>query len=359
MSYEPRTGVGEAVGTGLQAACDGMPVELAQAGAMRIQECLVILAAATGGAGGVPLDGVQSCLALASQRLETAGEVLQTAREGLSAYAGSIGLSDFRACQADGEMTGGPALQGEKHDLSLPPDFRLPEPRQWDASKLRQRGALELLPNIDRPTVVRKWSLPNDAHRAILEALTNESHPHLLGPLAFTVLPDGALVEDYPVVKEPDLGQALPVLKDALRQGKININHIVDLGLQLADALSYLHRRDIIHRDLTIRKNRSNAFVGIRHGKLHVTVFDYNLADRATRFLDGQFDVFKAGEILRLLTHDYDSPSQSYAPYIDPSHPLVGIIDTALAPSNARHHGRPCYKNAMELHSALSSIRRA
>jgi len=76
-----------------------------------------------------------------------------------------------------------------------------------------------------------------------LEVMRSVSHPHIVSVI------DGDVYANIPfiVLEFCENGSLRNVLE---LQGRLNINDALILGIQLADALAYLHSKGIIHRDL-------------------------------------------------------------------------------------------------------------
>lgn len=215
-----------------------------------------------------------------------------------------------------------------------------------------------------------KHSYCREPQAKFVEELRHRPHPNLLTPLDVSVS-TGEIWETYPVVNKTTISEAYDALKTALAEGIISVDDIVEVGMQITDALSYMHARGVIHGDL----GTHNVFIGVEEGRLHTILFDYGAVmpsdegvllsemgyNNTEQDQDGPSDTrvetLYVGSLLHNLTHSYDFETCEYVPDIEPDHPLIEIIRTAMMPIDTAHKDRPCYNDAGMMHEALLSLR--
>ncbi|MEZ4458799.1 MAG: protein kinase [bacterium] len=89
-------------------------------------------------------------------------------------------------------------------------------------------------------------------------------------------------------------------LADRVLQGRMAIDHVLEIGVQVCSALSAAHDANIIHRDL----KPENIFLVDSGGEIHVKVLDFGIAKE----LGATTSVTRTGQIFG--TPEYMSPEQ-------------------------------------------------
>jgi Protein tyrosine and serine/threonine kinase len=199
-----------------------------------------------------------------------------------------------------------------------------------------------------------------------LAALVADPQPNLLVPISFSGAPGEVLVEDYDdltALKKLDV-ESFEVRRE-LSQGRTSMAQVVDLLVQLSDAVDFIHRSGFVHRDV----RSTNVFLRRDPERLVPILFDY---DSITRpffseegelrvdleappevrvghvMIDSRFDVYQLGWLLRKLTH-YEAAPDIWTPVAPVSASLKELIGCATGPFGDR------YSSAGELAAALLS----
>src|SRR5258707_10539408 len=91
------------------------------------------------------------------------------------------------------------------------------------------------------------------------------------------------------------------------REGVLTLGEVIDIGIQVAEALEYSHSRGVIHRDI-----KPENIMGVREdgGRVRVRIIDFGLARGAT-----ESRITKTGTIAGTLS--YMSPEQVAASDVD------------------------------------------
>lgn len=89
-------------------------------------------------------------------------------------------------------------------------------------------------------------------------------------------------------------------LSDRVAEGRLALDHVLEIGIQVCSALSAAHEANIIHRDL----KPENIFLVDSGGDIHVKVLDFGIA----KDLGSTSNVTRTGQIFG--TPEYMSPEQ-------------------------------------------------
>ena len=157
------------------------------------------------------------------------------------------------------------------------------------------------------------------------------------------------LVEDYPdLTALSKLDVAGLDIRRELSEGRLELGEVVAFMVELSDAVAYIHRHGFVHRDV----RSTNVFVRREDGRLIPTLFDYDLITRpfflaeaeihvdleappevrvGHVLIDGRFDVYQLGWMLRKLTH-YEAAPDIWTPVAPLSERLRAIIGCATGP---------------------------
>jgi serine/threonine protein kinase len=187
-----------------------------------------------------------------------------------------------------------------------------------------------------------------------LHALATQPHPNLLIPHRFAGGPGEVLVEDYPDLSDQQrLDTCGFELRNQLAKGALRLDQIVDLVVQLADGVGFIHASGFVHQDVRSR----NVFVRREGERLVPTLFDYTfivrpfflvegrvLADLEAPpeirvgyvTLDGRYDVYQLGWLLRSLTH-YEAGPDIWRPVTAVGEGLERSIRRATGPLAERY----------------------
>jgi eukaryotic-like serine/threonine-protein kinase len=141
-----------------------------------------------------------------------------------------------------------------------------------------------------------------DAEGQVLSTL---DHPHVVGYVAHGAMEDGAPFVVMPWLEGQDLQERLTL-------GRLSVEEAMTLASRVADALAYLHARDIVHGDL----KPSNLFL-VRGEVSQVVLIDLGHAD-ASRGHESLRDSFVPG------TPGFMAPEQVHGR--GPLHPTVDVF---------------------------------
>lgn len=190
-------------------------------------------------------------------------------------------------------------------------------------------------------------------------------HPNLVS--IFEVQPDYGNFAAVIVSQLAD-GEPLSALRD---RPQLSLDHVISIGLQLCDALSYLHARGVIHREIRPR----NILVSFpecrvklldsgiaRHANPEIDAFTKtgaivgDLTYASPELFDGRgnqrADLYAVGAVLHeLITGRQFDPMRRLDTIRDISLPLRTVIERALAPDP-----RDRFANADELAERLQTI---
>jgi serine/threonine protein kinase len=196
-------------------------------------------------------------------------------------------------------------------------------------TRLERQAAIKFLPTEPAADPVRRQRFLNEARAA--SAL---NHPHVC-----VVYDVGETADGLPfIAMEFVEGQSLAAL---VEQGPLKIPRVVEIALQVADALDAAHTRGIVHRDI----KPANIILNERG---QVKVLDFGLAKRltiGTDSLDVTQDVQQTQPGLVVGTPSYMSPEQALGKELDHRTDLfsVGIVLYELAtgqkPFTGSHFG--------------------
>lgn len=119
--------------------------------------------------------------------------------------------------------------------------------------------------------VYRSWGDGSGIKRFYREAkiLAQLQHPHIVTIYDLAELPDGRMYIVMELLQGPDLGEVLR------GPGRLPWQRVCDIALQIADALTWAHRRGIIHRDI---KPQNCVLVENLGGGDIVKVIDFGIA---------------------------------------------------------------------------------
>jgi serine/threonine protein kinase len=247
--------------------------------------------------------------------------------------------------------------------------LNLPIPDDW-AEQNRGNSILKKVTEDDGPPTVVKHSYCSEHQARFVEGLQHQPHPNLLVPLDVSASSE-EIWETYPVVNKPTISEAYDALKTALAEGTISVDDIVEVGLQITDALSHMHDQGVIHGDL----GAHNVFIGVEERRLHATLFDYGAvmpSDEGillselgyditglepSAYSDTRLETLYVGSLLHNLTHTYDPRTCEYTPTTEPDHPLIGVINTAMTPIDTDNEDKQYYADARMMHDALLALR--
>lgn len=198
-----------------------------------------------------------------------------------------------------------------------------------------------------------------------LKQLKANPHPHLLIPEAFSGTLGQSLVEFYPLIEDPIMGNEEHTIKEGIKAGKLCENDLVDMMVQLTSAVSYIHNLGYVHGDIRTQ----NIFIKADEDSLYLTLFDYNSLHKpyyqtkgidswnmerppellsGNVMIDSRFDVYALGYILFSLTHEFNA-NQPISP-LNPNHPIFDVMRKAKAPLT------DCYADAIQMHNDLLAI---
>ncbi len=122
-------------------------------------------------------------------------------------------------------------------------------------------------------------------------------------------------------------------LRDSLTAGPLRIHQIVDVGIEIADALQAAHTQGIIHRDI----KPGNIFLTERN---HVKILDFGLAKLSARFVDaGSTDSTNDHTLagVTLGTVHYMSPEQATGEELDGRTDLFSLGVVLYECATGRH----------------------
>ncbi|MEO9240095.1 MAG: serine/threonine-protein kinase, partial [Jatrophihabitantaceae bacterium] len=149
-----------------------------------------------------------------------------------------------------------------------------------------------------------------ERHQAEIRLLARLNHPGLVAIYDAGVLAaDGQLARPY-LVMELVIG---PSLAERLRRGPLSEQHAVALGGELADALAYIHRREVVHRDV----KPANILLG-QSEPGSTKLADFGIA-RASA------DPRLTGDGLTLGTAQYLSPEQAMGGPVGPASDIYSL----------------------------------
>lgn len=207
------------------------------------------------------------------------------------------------------------------------------------------------------------------ASQAVLEflgELVAHPHPSLLVPFRFSVVGE-VLVEDYPDLSwQERLDRVAFQLRTDLARGALSVDQIVEFMVRLSDAVGFIHQHDLVHQDVRTR----NVFLRREGERLFPTLFDYTfivrpfflvegrlIADLEAPpearvgyvMLDGRYDVFQLGWMLRSLTH-YEAGPDIWRPV----KALADELERVISRATGRLADR--YPNADEFRDDLNRL---
>jgi serine/threonine protein kinase len=200
-----------------------------------------------------------------------------------------------------------------------------------------------------------------------LSGLVAEPHPNLLVPASFSGAIGDVLVEDYPDLSSlSKLDVAGLDIRRDVSEGRLEIAQVAELMAQLSDGVAFIHRTGFVHRDV----RGTNVFVRRDGGPPSLILFDYDLVTRPFFLaeaeihvdleappevrvghvtIDGRFDVYQLGWMLRKLTH-YEAAPDIWTPVAPVGEGLRAVITRATGPFGER------FRDAGELSEQLRSV---
>lgn len=133
-------------------------------------------------------------------------------------------------------------------------------------------------------------------------------HPHVASAIDFGHLPEGGAYLVIQLVRGEALGKLL-------HRGAMVLPQVLELGAQIADALSAAHAAGIVHRDL----KPDNVMLERRgDGTMHARVLDFGIArvsDESGAVVDANQPITRAGAVIG--TPGYMAPEQAVGGAID------------------------------------------
>jgi serine/threonine-protein kinase len=152
-------------------------------------------------------------------------------------------------------------------------------------------------------------------------AVAQLSHPHIV-----TVIDRGSSDGNQFIVFEYVDGENLKQLLD--RSGPLSIERVIELGIEIADALAFAHAHDLVHRDV----KPQNVLIDTA-GSAKVT--DFGIA----RSLDVERGVTQTGTVLG--TSNYLSPEQASGAPVTPATDIysLGVVLYELLTSEVPFRG--------------------
>src|SRR5262245_34814187 len=193
-------------------------------------------------------------------------------------------------------------------------------------TRLQRKAAIKFLPADLAADPVRRQRFMNEARAA--SAL---NHPHVC------VVYDVGETEDQLPFIAMEFVEGKP-LSDVVKQGPLEISHVVEIAVQVVDALDAAHARRIVHRDI----KPANISLNDRG---QVKVLDFGLAKRMPTGKQDQgvaqeFQQTQEGQVLG--TPCYMSPEQALGKDLDHRSDLfsVGVVLYELATGTKPFTGR-------------------
>jgi len=138
-------------------------------------------------------------------------------------------------------------------------------------------------------------------------------------------------------------------LRDKLSAGPLKVHHLVDIGIEIADALHSTHSDGIIHRDV----KPGNIFLTERG---HVKILDFGLAKLTPRFVGANTTAITVDQTMAgmtLGTISYMSPEQATGEDLDGRTDLFSL-GVVLYESATGRHPFPGKTSAVVLSAILS-----
>src|SRR5262249_23053752 len=179
-------------------------------------------------------------------------------------------------------------------------------------TRLERKAAIKFLPAELAADPERRQRFLNEARAA--SAL---NHPHVCVVYDVGETEDGLLFIAMEFVEGQSLGRLV-------KQGPLEISRVVEIALQVADALDAAHNRRIVHRDI----KPANISLNERG---EVKVLDFGLAKRMPTGTDGHgitqdFQQMQQGQVLG--TPCYMSPEQALGKELDHRSDIfsVGVV---------------------------------
>jgi serine/threonine-protein kinase len=181
---------------------------------------------------------------------------------------------------------------------------------------LERKVALKVLHShfLDDPEYVERF-------RREARAVAQLSHPHIV-----TVIDRGSSDGNQFIVFEYVDGENLKQLLE--RTGPLSIDRVIELGIEIADALAFAHAHDLVHRDV----KPQNVLIDTA-GSAKVT--DFGIA----RSLDVERGVTQTGTVLG--TSNYLSPEQASGASVTPATDIysLGVVLYELLTAEVPFHG--------------------
>jgi serine/threonine-protein kinase len=167
---------------------------------------------------------------------------------------------------------------------------------------LNREVAIKLIP----PTLLS----PESEQRFQREAqLVAQMDHHSIVPIFDFGKHEGSLFFVMPVVQGTNL-------RWFQREGTLTLGEVIDIGIQVSEALEYSHSRGVIHRDI---KPENIMVVREDASRIRVRIMDFGLARGAT-----ESKITKSGTIAGTLS------------YMSPEQVIGGAVDQRTAPGAGR-----------------------